>query len=277
MFEVNMTEKNPILTHLETKEAARTERKEKEMELWKRWRQTGKPEHLEPLLQAYEPLLSQKMRAWRAPFSAPESAFRGEIQKHLINAFETYDPKKGAALNTHVHYRIQKAMRYNAKHQNLAYIPAGQTKLITPIKRAIEELREEYGRDPTHSEIATHLQMNGEEDFRNITAKRVETVLKAQRTAVPSSHLESDPTAHFPGFEDQQIAVAATILPDIFPGKDDLHKLFNHTFGTNGFQQITSTSQLAKKLGKTDQQISHMKTQMGNALRKHMGLEEDDE
>ena len=247
------------------------------MELWKRWKKSGKPEHLEPLLQAFEPLVQQKMQFYRAPFSAPKSAFKAELQTHLINAFETYDPSKGAGLNTHVHYRIQKAMRYNAKHQNLAYIPAGQARLITPIKKATEELRELHGRDPTPEELETHLRANGEEDFRDITAKRIETVIKAQRATVPSSHLESDPTSHFPGFEEQQIAVAADILPDIFPNKPEMHDLFHYTFGTGGKPQITSTSQLAKKLGKTDQQISHMKTQMGSVLRKFMGYDREDE
>lgn len=267
---------NPLEEHLQSKEAAKTKRREDELELWKRWKKTQKPEHLEPLLKAYEPLLQQKMRSYRAPFAGPESAFKGELQQHFIEALKTYDPSKGAAIGTHVNWRIQKAMRYNNKHQNLAYIPAGQTSLIAPIKRAIEELTEEYGREPSASEIATHLQSSGEEELQRITAKRVETVIKAQRKNVPSSSLEGM-EEHFPNFEESQIAVAAQILPSIFPNKPEFHTLFNHTFGTNEHPQITSTSALAKKMGKTDQQISHMKTQMGNILKQHMGLDSEEE
>jgi DNA-directed RNA polymerase specialized sigma subunit len=271
-----MTKKNPLIDYEQTKEAAKADRKEKEMELWRRWKQTKKPEHLEPLLQAYEPLIGMKMRAWRAPHAAPESAFKADLQTHLIKAFESYDPSRGASLNTHVHIRLQKSKRYNLKNQNMAYIPAGQASLITPIARAKEELTEQYGREPSSSEIATHLQSFGEKDFGKITAKRVDTVLKAQRRDVPASSLEGL-DEHFPSFEEEQIAVASKVLPDIFPGKEDLHRLFNHTFGTNGFQQIRATSQLAKKMGKTDQQISHMKTQMGGTLKRFMGYDPEDE
>lgn len=256
--------------HLQAKEAAKTERREQELELWQRWKKTQKPEHLEPLLKAYEPLFQMRMRQYRAPFSAPESAFKGELQTHFINALKTYDPDKGASLNTHVNYALRKAMRYNVKHQNLAYIPAGQAALIGPIGRAKEELTEQYGREPSAAEIASHLQGSGEKDFEGITPKRVETVLKAQRRDVPGSSLEGM-DEHFPSFEADQIAVAAQVLPDLFPDKPEMHELFHYTFGTKDHPQITSTGQLAKKMGKSDQQISHMKKQMGNTLRKFMG------
>jgi len=269
--------RNPIEEYGKAKGAALVERKDKELEMWRKWKKSGKPEHLEPLLKAYEPVFAQKMRQYRAPYSATPSTFEADLKTHFINALKTYDPSRGAALNTHVDYRLKKSMRYNTRHANLAYIPAGQTRLITPITKAHEELSEQYGRDPTPTEIATHLQANGEEDFRHITAKRVETVMKAQRRSIPSSTFESDPTKDFPGFEEQEIAVAAQTLPQIFPNKPEIHELFHYTFGTNGHQQITSTSRLAKKMGKTDQQISHMKTQMGGVLRKAMGYDSEEE
>lgn len=268
---------NPLGEYSKAKQAAEAKRKADELELWRKWKKTGRPEHLEPLLDAFRPVVMQKVRMWKAPQTSTDPVFEADLTRHLITAFQTYDPNKGASLNTHVHYRLQKSKRYNTKHQNLGYIPAGQSRLITPLNKAHEELSEQFGRAPTFPEIATHLRANGEEEFRNITAKRVETIFKAQRKDVPSSAFESDPTEHFPGFEEQEIAVAAQTLPNIFPGNEGMHVLFNHVFGTNGVKQTTSTSALAKKLGKTDQQISHMKTLMGNVLRKHMGYDGDEE
>lgn len=262
--------------HLQAKEAAKADRKEQELDLWKRWYKTRKPEHLEPLLKAYEPLMQMRMRHYRAPHAAPESAFKGELQKHFINALETYDPNKGASLNTHVNYRLRKAQRYNLKNQNMAYIPAGQAALITPINVAKEELTEQYGREPTSTEIASHLQSSGEQEFQNISAKRIDTVLKAQRRDVPASSLEGMDD-HFPSFEDEQIAVASKSLHDLFPQKPEMHTLFNHVFGTNDHPQITSTGLLAKKMKKTDQQISHMKTQMLGTLKRFMGYDHEEE
>jgi hypothetical protein len=85
----------------------------------------------------------------------------------------------------------------------------------------------------------------------------------------------AEPTAH--EFQDQQIAIAQNILPTLFPGKPELHELFHRTFGTGGFKQMNSTSALAKTMGKSQSQISRMKTHMGNVLRSHMGLDDAEE
>jgi hypothetical protein len=53
--------------------------------------------------------------------------------------------------------------------------------------------------------------------------------------------------------------------------------LFHYTFGTNDHPKISSTSELAKKMGKSQSQISRMKTHMGEVLRSHMGFDEDED
>lgn len=270
-----MTQKNPLEEYAQSKEAAKDERKKKEIDLWHTWKTNGqKSEHLEPLMKLYEGNLAQKAKLWRAP-SIPESAFKLTLQEHLIGAFKSYDPNRGAALNTHVENRLQKAKRYNARHQNLAYIPEGQIKGITPINRANDHLTEELGRPPTNEEIADHLT----ETWEPITAKRVETIRRSQRKDIPGSSFEHDPVPRPSSYEQQQIEVAANILPQLFPDKPEMHLLFNHIYGTNDHEQISSTTALAKKLGKSMSQVSRMKTQLGSVLSKHMGLgskEEED-
>lgn len=268
---------DPAEDYFTSKEAAKETRKEKELQLWQHWKDNGKQaEHLQPLLKLYDPVLGGKVRAWKAP-NVPESAFKAELTTHLIKAFETYDPSRGAALNTHVEARLPKAMRYNNKHQNVGYIPEGQARYIGAIRKAQDTLNEEFGRDPTPHEIADHLQTIPDMDYRKLTAARVGTILDAVKRDVPMSKFETDPTEFAHSFEEQQIAVAQGILPSIFPNKPEMHELFNHTFGTNGFQKIQSTGVLAKKMGKSQSQISRMKTQMGATLRKHMGLNDQEE
>jgi DNA-directed RNA polymerase specialized sigma subunit len=261
------------------KEAAKKNRKEHELELLERWNQNGrKPEHLAPLLKLYDPIIGQKVRAWKPP-NVPENAFKGELQKHIIKAFETYDPSRGAALNTHVEARLPKARRYANRYANLMYIPEEQSNKIGKINKAKEKLMEELGRAPTVDEIADHM---------GLSPKRVKVILDAQKHVVPmgmSAGEENydyasgaEPTAH--EFQDQQIAIAQNILPELFPDKPEMHTLFHYTFGTNDHPTILSTSVLAKKMGKSQSQISRMKTHMGMVLRSHMGLddaEEDDE
>lgn len=258
---------NPVDKYLQTKEAARSERKQNELRLWEQWKASGEdPQHLQPLLKIYEPTLQHKMKMWKAP-TIPQSAFKLELQNHLIKAFQTWDPQK-AALNTHVETRLQKAKRYNVKNQNMAYIPEGQVAHISKIQQAHDQLSEEYGRPPTPDEIA---------DFTGLKPKQVETIQRATRKDIPGSMFESDPleTQRRASYEEQQIAVVANTLPHIFPNKPEMHTLFNHIYGTNGHEQITSTSDLAAKMNKNHSQISRMKTQLGMHLQRRFGLKPD--
>jgi DNA-directed RNA polymerase specialized sigma subunit len=265
--------KNPIEEYEESKEAAQTKRKADEISLWQRWKDSGEQAtHLQPLLKLYEPVIAQKVRAWKPP-NVPESAFKAELQTHTIKAFQTYDPSRGAALNTHVEARLPKAMRYGNRGANVAYIPEEQARQIGRLRKAQDELSEELGRDPTHSEIADHIGM---------PMKRVTTILKAVRKDIPmgrSGGEDYDYTGGAEraghGFEEQQIALASTILPQIFPNKPHHVAIFNHVFGTNDHTQIASTGELAKKLNISQSQVSRMKTQVGETLRKYMGLDKD--
>ncbi len=260
---------NPVNEYLQGKEAQKKNRKEHEIELLNTWRTSKKPEDLSPLLDLYKPVIAQKMTQYRAP-NVPEASMRAELQKHLIKAFETYDPNRGAALNTHVHTRLQKAMRYNNRHQNIGYVPEGVSGHIGKLIKAEDTLRQDLGRQPTHEEIGGHM---------GLSAKLVGRIQAARSGDVPSSAFETDPTSrqHPLEFEEQQIAIAQNILPDIFPNQPHLHTLFNHVFGTNGYAHITSTNELAKKMNMTAPQVSKLKTQMGATLRQHMGLNLEDD
>lgn len=251
----------PVDDFLNHKVASQAARKQQEVDQWKRWKSSGSPEDLAPLIKAYAPLLNQKTQLWKPPAVEP-AAFKAELQQHLIRAFEKYDPSKGAALNTHVEIHLQKAKRYGNRYANLAYIPEGQSGQIGKIDKAHQELREELGRDPTHTEIADHLGMS---------PSMVARIQKARVKDVPASMFENDPTERGNSFEEQQLAVAQHILPQLFPNRPDMHELFHYTFGTNGYPQVLSTGELAKRMGRSASQISRMKTLMGSVLQKKLG------
>lgn len=279
-----MSDTNPLENYFDTKEAAKTERKKNEVDIWQHWQNNGQqPTHLQPLLKLYEPVIGQHMK--KKPPHVPASVYKAELQSQTIKAFQTFDPNRGAALNTHVDWQLKKAVRYGNRHANLGYIPEGQAALIGPIDKATNILTEELGREPTIHEIHAQMMQDPDKDFRKLTVKRLQTVQDARFKDIPMSHsagpdhydysVGTNTPSH--GFEDQQIAVAQNILPQLFPNNPVMHTLFGHVFGVNGHEKITSTGALAKKLGKSQSQVSRMKTTMGATLRKHMGLEEDDD
>jgi DNA-directed RNA polymerase specialized sigma subunit len=235
---------NPVTDFLTTKEAARQQQRQDELAHLERWRASQDPEHLAPLLRAYEPVIAQKIRQWKAP-AVPEPAFRAELQKHMIKAFQTFDPSKGAQLPTHVENNMKKALRYNNKYQNVAYIPEGQTKFIGQIQRAQNTLTQDLGRDPTHDEIADHIGM---------PVKQVSKIMTNMRRDVPASAFETDP-AETEMHRDQEVL---DLLP--YNLTNDEKRVFNHIFGREGAPQISSTNALAAALSKSPSQISRLRT-----------------
>lgn len=237
---------NPIDEFKSFKQRQADSRKQKEVALWEKWKQAPepeKPEHLQPLLKAYAPTFARKVREWKPP-AIPESAFKAELHKHFVDALHNFDPNR-AALSTHVEMRLQKGLRYVGKHQNMAYIPEGQTQYIGKIQKAHDELTEDFGRPPTNDEIADHL---------GLQPKKVETVRKSMKKDFAFSSLEFDNTTQ-PSSREQEVL---SLLH--FALTPDEKSVFNHVYGQNGAAKITETNELAQRLGKSPSQISRLKT-----------------
>ncbi len=236
---------NPVEEYSEEKEKRATERRAREFQLWRTWDQNGrKPEHLEPLLKAYQPLVNQRVKEWKPP-AIPQSVFKAELQNHLIKAMETYDPDK-ASLSTHIGVRMQKAKRYMVKHQNLAYMPEGQVRYIGRINKAQDQLTDELGRKPTLDEIADHI---------GLSPKRVATIMGGAKRKDIVEAAETEAFSARPSSREREVL---DLLQ--FNLSPDEKAVFDHLYGREGKQQIQSTNELARKLGKSPSQISRLKT-----------------
>lgn len=249
--------KNPVEEFRQYQSAQTDTRKQKEHVLWDAWKQAPaheKPKHLEPLLQIYAPTFQKKVNEWsRGARAIQPSAFKAELHKQFINALETYNPTK-AALSTHVETRLKKAQRFVTKHQNLAYIPEGQVAHIGRIMRAQSELGEQFGRDPTHDEIADHLGM---------TPKRVGTILHSMKKDIPASMLVTDQVTNISPREREVLDLLQFNL------SQDEKQVFDLLYGRNGQPSIQSTNDIAKKLGKSAPQVSRLKTSIINKYKNY--------
>ena len=257
---------NPVDAFLKEKNAQPGARREKEQKLWETWRAHGQePAHLEPLLKAFDPVVNAKIREWKAP-GVNESAFRAELHTHMIHAFVSFDPARGASLRTHVEGRIRKAMRYNVKNQNFAYIPEEPARYIGRIQRAQDELREEHGREPTHEEVARAVNLNDPKAKAKLTAKKVKEIITFQRADRPGSQWTFDPVAKASNRENEVLALIQAELPSVFP-KEEERQVFEHIYGMNGRAKIEGTNELAKKLGKSPSQIARIKSASGTTVK----------
>lgn len=252
--------KNPVqdFLSLKTKEAA--DRAKEDLSLWQQWHQGGRTaDLLQPLLQRYEPLLARRVREWKAPAVAP-AAFKVELQKHFINAAQSFDPDRGVAFNTHVQNRLQKAKRFNAKYQNVGYIPEGQATHIGPLQSAQNELYEQFGREPTHAELGQYLGM---------PEHKVTSLMSALRKDVPSSSFETDPAAFGTSREADVIRLIQRAPTDYLTA--DEAAVFGHIYGPGGAPKAdASTTSLAQRLGMSQPKVSRLKTSISNKVKKHL-------
>jgi DNA-directed RNA polymerase specialized sigma subunit len=258
---------NSVDEFLEAKKKLPSAKRGQEHELWHQWNNSGrKPEHLEPLIKAYQPVVQAKIREWKAP-KLVQSAFEAELRTHLIKAFESYDPNRGASLRTHVEKPLLKALRYVVKNQNVAYIPEGQTSNIGKLQRARDELHEELGRDPTPTELADRV--NETYPRARLTTKRVEDIQRNIIADRPSSTWSWDPTAKPSSREQEVLDLIQAELHDVFPHPEE-RLVFEHIYGLNGKAQISATNDLAKKLGKSPSQISRLKSSVGARVKSYL-------
>ncbi len=237
---------DPVADYAQHKTLQSEKRREQDVEHWQAWKaapEHEKPEKLKPLLASYAPTFRQKVTQWKPP-AIPESAMMAVLQGHFINALHDWDPNR-AALSTHFETRAKKALRFVGKHQNIGYIPEGQTQYIGKIQRARDSLKEDLGRDPTVDEIGDHIGM---------IPKKVTTIMTAMKKDLPSSMWETDPVAQSSSREQQ---VLGLLRYELTP---DEQSVFDHIYGLNGKPVIQDTGHLAKALNKNQSQVSRLKS-----------------
>lgn len=246
---------NPIDDFFHHKLKTAGQRAQDDFERWQHWNTNGRqPTHLEPLLKSFKPVITQAVNTYRAP-TVQRSAFEAAATKQAIEAFESYDPNRGAALATHVIGRMKKLQRENNKLQNKAYIPEGKASQIGKIQRAQAHLRDDLEREPTPLEIAKHM---------GKPVKAITGVLGAMKKDIVASQFESDPTKIVSGREQEVL----DLLP--YSLSQEQNEVFDHLFGRNGKAHITATNEIASTLGKNPSQVSRIRTAILTQFQDHM-------
>jgi hypothetical protein len=143
-----------------TKEAATishsyTDRRDRDTELWRKWKSSRSPDDLRALSRSMEPVIHAETQRWGGQI--PDYALRANANLYMLKAFETYDPNSGAALSTHVINHLRKLSREVYKNQDIVRMPENMKIESTTIFRAKQELSGQFGREPTNEELADHL------------------------------------------------------------------------------------------------------------------------
>lgn len=257
---------DPVDEYIEEVDKVAAARNTTDMQVYETWKGSPNKKNTGQLLKRFNPMMNQRVNMWKAP-GVNEAAFRADLKKNAITAFETYDPNKGAQLRTHVGNMLRRSQRFNAKYQNMAFIPEEKAALITPIQKATDTLHEDLGRKPTNAQIASYLSRNEAMLPKRVrgrmNAKLVGTVQQYQIRDIPGAAFESDPTPKGMSFERETLDLLRPAL------KGDEQTVFDYMYGKNGKPKVTSTGQIATRMGKSPSQISRLKKRIEATYKKY--------
>ena len=259
---------NPLEEYGDSKVKQAATRDASDMSAYNTWKAKPTTKNMGTLMKRFNPMIGQRVSVWKSP-GVNEAAFRADLKKNAINAFETFDPTRGAQLRTHVGNRLKRSQRFNARYQNLAYIPEEKAALITPIGKATEILQGDLGKQPTNRQIATYLSRNEHMLPKRVRGKMnavlVKTVQDYQIKDIPGSGFESDPVPKAISIERETLELLRPAL-----GTEDEKTVFDFMYGKHGKPQVTSTGQIATRMGKSPSQVSRLKKRIELTYRKYM-------
>lgn len=218
----------------------------KEMELWHTWKSNGmKPEHLDPLLKSLDKLVQKGMNRYRGQTEIPEKTLEYQHKKLLVKALKTYDPSKGAQLQTHITWALKKTDRFVKQHQNFARIPENVSRYIGKYNASKAELTEKLDHEPDDITLAHH---------SGLSLKQVKVINKSLRKGLIQS--DGDDSLNLThSVSDREMEVALNIYPLLTPEERKVHEL---SVGLNGHPKL-KPGEIAKKLGFDGSKVSKLR------------------
>lgn len=226
--------------------------KDKDIELWEQWKLTKSPYDLQNLMQQMDPVIQAEVNKWSGAIARP--VLEAHAKKLALEAFETYNPNMGAALNTHLTNRLKKLSRKVYTHQDAVRVPEYKKLQFNSFMKGQDELMSVHGREPTTVELADHL---------GWSPKAVQSVQRSMSSELIES---SDMGAGL--FETKSVwgthedAMVDLVYYDLDP-TDKI--IFEHSTGYGG-KRILSNDKIMQKTGLTQGQLSYRKRKIIDRL-----------
>lgn len=228
--------------------------KEHELSLWKKWKRTKNPTIMSDLLKSMDPFLQSHVNRFTGS-PLPRPAIESQARILAVKGFHTYDPTKGAALNTHLGHELKHLTRYVLEYQNIGKIPENRGIAISKFQNVKANLKDELGRDPSIVELADRLQWQPAEVERMQSELRQDlTLTQGKEEAFFDNDFNvSDPNRDIVEF------VYYSVDPE-------RQKVLEYSFGLGGNPRL-SVEEIAVKLNKTPAEIRDMRKVLAQMVR----------
>jgi len=231
------------------------EKKDATLELWEEWKKTRSPQALDALYKSVDKVIGVNINKW-ATMRIPQSALKVKAEKLALEAFEKYDPSRGASLATFVDRYLSKLYDYVLSNSQVMKVPIERLSNINRFHQAELDLREKYNRNPTDLEISEYLSIPLNEIKR----------FKQESFGI----LGEGPVER--GFKTENINDATTqyalniVYYDLDP---DERKVYDYLYGKKK-KEVVSTGEIARRTGFTDSKVSRIKARIAKKLEHYL-------
>lgn len=231
----------------------RAQRKQQEVEIWRTWKQTQDPTKLTELYGSLAPVIRKITLNYQG--NLPPAFIEGEVKKQALKAFETYDPAKGTALATHVTNQSQKVLREIYKFQNPTRLAEESHIKVPAFQNVHANLTEQYGRPPTHLELARAFNTSVAE------ARRLQTGMRRDLGAIEGG-MKWTPT-----MERREDEILDLLYYNLTSQEQ---QVLEYVYGRNGKPKLAAKD-IALRMGVTPARVSQIKSRIADEMNKHFG------
>jgi DNA-directed RNA polymerase specialized sigma subunit len=230
-------------------------------DIYERWKAKPSPLVMGELLQAAEPTIQSALRS----YAGGNQALRSRARKLASQAVQSYDPKKGAKLSTHLMTQMQPLTRISREYTQVVKVPERATLDLYKLNQEQQKFKDQFSRDPSDKELA---------DATGMSMRRLGKVRGFGRGEVAESSLtemdEGEASVMYPGVSkiDPEMVWMEYVHHDLPPIDQ---QILEWKTGYNG-KPVLSNNEIARRLNLTAGAISQRSGRISERLNQGRGI-----
>ena len=225
---------------------------DQEKNLWMEWTGNGQMDNDDrafQLMTSFQPLIHSQVNKFRNS-GLPPSVLGAEGQRLAFDALKSYNPNKGAALNTHIINNMRNIHRLVQQNQQVGKIPEARGMKMVTYKNVRSNLEDQISREPSVDEMADAMGWSLAETDR--MEREIHGELTTGKIEGAEFYGEANTRAN------KDIETMRYLYKELF-GNDKV--IFEHTFGYGG-KPILNNKDIAVKLHTNEMAITRAKRKL---------------
>jgi len=142
------------------------------------WSKDKNPEKMDALLTKMSPVIDKSLKSYGSGLQE----LMPKAKMMAVDAFHTYDSKKGMALSSYLHQQLQSLHREKARREYTVHVPENILLQRNKLYQAKKDFEDQNDREPTLQELS---------DTTGIPSAAIERTRK-YRSTIPSSSGQSE-------------------------------------------------------------------------------------